>query len=315
MLEATAAQLRAAGDDSKKHDISCNLVGVSPDPSGNAVLEWNASSESNPNGTPHKVYIDLITKPGTTLFSLAQGTTKMSDKQQIIRNADVKYFCTCKDFQYGGPWYNATHITNSLSEGHTPETGESDSSRNTPPDKRDPERKHLYCKHVKTVFTLLGTNTLTIMKMAKNTVVQPPKPEQAKQAAQAEQSEPNKPVPQTDPADRTASMTADESKQVLNKLGMIESQVKTPEIQKGLDDMAANIEPGQMTDDVKTAPLKGLVPYDEPDYVAKQREEDDAMDTQEQKPYSQFPDYEMDASNSMFDVPLDDDEETNPPAP
>lgn len=55
----------------------------------------------------------------------------------LLAHGEAKIFCPCEAFQFWGPHYNLTRIKSAYGAGET-----------RPPDKRDPKRENLVCKHL-----------------------------------------------------------------------------------------------------------------------------------------------------------------------
>src|SRR5574344_735184 len=145
--------------------------GVEKDPEGQAVLHWIIPSQTKKD-VNYDCYIDIVPK-GASLFSLAGGASKMRQKADILKNADVKCFCTCPDFNWSGAIYNMKHGKDSLSTGHIHSNGVPEGGEDIPPDIRDPERKHFLCKHLVSAFNGTMLNAAYIMKQVRDTKFAP----------------------------------------------------------------------------------------------------------------------------------------------
>lgn len=141
--------------------------GVEKDPEGQAVLHWTIPSQTK-RDVNYDCFIDIIPKQ-STLFSLANGSYRMRQKMDILKNADVKCFCTCPDFNWSGAMYNMKHGKDSLSAGHAPGNGVPEGGEDIPPDIRDPKRQHFLCKHLVSAFNGTMLNAAYIMKQVRDT--------------------------------------------------------------------------------------------------------------------------------------------------
>lgn len=169
-LEATQADLlnKMRKDDpsiAKSKGMGHTYIGINRDRNGDAVVKWNIPSQSTP-GKLYDVFIGVIPKD-VSLFALAQNSKgDIRTRQAILRNADVKCFCSCKWFNYGGIAYNLKHGLDSYSYDHKSSDDVPDGS-DIPPDVRDPERKHVLCKHLVAAFKGMSTNATRIVSDAK----------------------------------------------------------------------------------------------------------------------------------------------------
>lgn len=139
--------------------------GISRNQQGQAVLEFAVPSASNP-GRRYQCYIS-VEPPQETLFVLAHADGNTAEKMAMIKNADVKCFCTCPDFNWSGMKYNMKHRYDGYEEGHTSMSGVPDGS-DIRPKVRDPRGKNTVCKHLLACFNGILLSAPTIMKAARN---------------------------------------------------------------------------------------------------------------------------------------------------
>lgn len=149
--------------------------GVTADNDGNTVVIFKIPSSKNKNANPadYKFYycfIDIIPKD-TTLFNLAKAKAKLSERMQILKDADIKFFCTCPDFNWSGMKYNLKHVYDSYLSGYESIEGVPSGGEDIPPKVRDPHHQHRVCKHLLAAFNAVLTNWMTIIKAAKNYTV------------------------------------------------------------------------------------------------------------------------------------------------
>lgn len=151
---------------------------------GHAVLKWEVPSASTP-GKNYECYIGVI-PDGPSLFALAHGGGNMARKIQLIKDADVKCFCTCPDFNYSGARYNMKHKYGGYLQGHEEDSDVEDGSDIAP--KRGGD--HVVCKHLLACFSGMLTNAGAIMKMAREARFPAiPEPEQPEVLNQGERGE------------------------------------------------------------------------------------------------------------------------------
>lgn len=163
ILEANMATLSAPVDDGRRDrakDVTRFFKNITRNSEGHAVLIWDTKTVSN--GHQYKCYI-AIEPDGATLFQLAHAANKIKNAIQMLRTADVKCFCTCKDFRYSGAEYNLKHKHDSLEIDHS-----NRESADINPKVRDPEGKHTLCKHLYSCFNGVMTNAPSIMAKARN---------------------------------------------------------------------------------------------------------------------------------------------------
>lgn len=160
--EATMADLSAPVDSGRRDrakSVQHHFNKVDRNSEGHAVLIWDTVTGGS--GHRYKCYIS-VEPDGNTLFQLAHGAKKLRTAMDLIRNADVKCFCTCKDFKFSGAEYNMKHRHGSIEPDHA-----SRDSSDIVPSVRDPEGKHTLCKHLYSCFNGILTNAPTIMKQAR----------------------------------------------------------------------------------------------------------------------------------------------------
>lgn len=138
--------------------------GISRNHRGQAVLEWEVPSSSDP-GKNYSCYIS-IEPPHGSLFVLASAGGKVADKAKLIKDADVRCFCTCPDFNWSGMKYNMKHRYDGYEDGHTSEEGVPDGS-DIRPKHRDPRGKNTVCKHLLACFNGILLSAPVIMKSAR----------------------------------------------------------------------------------------------------------------------------------------------------
>lgn len=138
--------------------------GIDRNSSGHAVTKWLVPSASHP-GKKWSCYISIEPSHGT-LFSAAQGSGRLSDRMALIKNADVRCFCTCPDFKYSGAAYNMKHLYDGYEPGHSSADGGT-TGEDIPPNQRDPGREHMVCKHLLASFKGIMLNAARIIKDAR----------------------------------------------------------------------------------------------------------------------------------------------------
>ena len=162
-MEATKADLIKKADPdrvSRSKVLEHHFTKISRNSRGQAVLEWKVPSASDP-GTEYDCYISIEPKRGT-LFVLASAGGKIQDKMRLVKDADVRCFCTCKDFRYSGAGANLASKYDAFEDGH----GDT-SWTSIAPTVRDPERKQTLCKHLISCLNGIPMNAGTIIKAAR----------------------------------------------------------------------------------------------------------------------------------------------------
>ena len=163
LIETDLATARKAADPSKAiraKVLERHFKKISRNHRGHAVIEWAVPSASDPSKS-YDCYISVEPKHGT-LFTLASAGGKVADKMQLVRQADVRCFCTCPDYRYSGAAYNMNSKYDALEDGH----GERDWV-NIRPTVRDPEGRQTLCKHLIACCDGIGTNASVILKAAR----------------------------------------------------------------------------------------------------------------------------------------------------
>lgn len=166
MLEATAANL-ATGADAGRIARSKGLLhyykGLAKDREGNVVIRWKVPSQTKEN-LLYDCYVAIVPKNGVSLFSLAKSRKNLKYRMSVIKDADIKCFCSCPDFNWSGARYN-NNVRGTLEHGFESIPGVPDGS-SIKPVVRDPHGKMLVCKHLLAAFNGMKTNAATIMKDA-----------------------------------------------------------------------------------------------------------------------------------------------------
>lgn len=144
--------------------LTRKFTGISRNERGQAVTEWQVPSASDP-GKVYDCYISVEPKQGT-LFTLASGKGNLKTRMELIKDADVRCFCTCPDFNWSGAKYNMKHRYDGYETGHNSVDGVPDGS-DIRPNVRDPKGRNTLCKHLMTCFTGMLTSAQVIMKAAR----------------------------------------------------------------------------------------------------------------------------------------------------
>lgn len=167
MLENNMAYYSRKTDGGRKlrsKEITRHFVKISRNPQGQAVTEWKVPSASDP-GKTYDCYISVEPKQGT-LFTVAHSKGDLKTRIQLIKDADVRCFCTCPDFNWSGMKYNMKHRYDGYEDGHTSADGVPDGS-DIRPKVKDPKGKRTVCKHLLSCFTGMLTSAQVIMKAAR----------------------------------------------------------------------------------------------------------------------------------------------------
>lgn len=282
--------------------------GVMADNEGNTVVKFKIPSSKNKNASNPRDYkfyycfIDIIPK-NTTLFNLAKAKAKLGERIQILKDADIKFFCTCPDFNWSGMKYNAKHINHSFISGQHASDARDDHGEDIDPIVRDPEHKTTMCKHLVAACSGLLTNATSIMKDARNFVPEkkeePEKPiemplgkkEEPKQKEAEEQAKeffeevPGFKTEETTEALNTLADTMSEEAKENPGLGVIGDN-------QNVDDTAET-----SSDEIEGDPSLGII-----------GETTKPEETQEAKP-NNLADFASESELDMYNQPVDDEPE------
>ena len=230
------------------------FTGLTRGPAGDAVLQWHVPSQSDPS-TVYECYVSIQPK-GMSLFAVANNVRDLRSRVLALKNADVKCFCPCKDFQYSGAAYNMKHLDDGFAEGH------GNAGADIPPDVRDPNRRMRLCKHLAAVFKGVLTNAGTIMKQAKEAKFEKEEPEKVDLGPLSKQPKKETPVEETpDVISKNPETPVGETPSVIPENVNVKSDpeaipkmeglnpVKTPEIKESLDALAGTLEGAAETGD------------------------------------------------------------------
>lgn len=163
-------------DRSKK--VIVHYQRVYQDGDGQAVTEWNIPSTSGDGSYTCDVRISV---PGT-LFGLAKQKWDAKRFASAFASADVKVYCSCPDFYWGGQKYNlgpnGSVRGGKLTGNHTiPKSHGYKHEKDVvtyAPNVRDPNREHVLCKHLLGVFARFKSNAFDIMRDARRAEVDIP---------------------------------------------------------------------------------------------------------------------------------------------
>lgn len=163
IYEANMAKLAAKVDNGRKErskSLTFRYTGITKNNIGDAVVSFSVPSQSDPSKS-YDCFMAVIPK-GMSLFAVAHNQRKLNERITALKNADVKCFCTCPDFNWAGMKYNMKHKYSSYEDGHQSSEGVPDGS-DIPPRVRDPKGKNTLCKHLMAVCKGILTNASSIM--------------------------------------------------------------------------------------------------------------------------------------------------------
>jgi len=142
--------------------------GVDQGDDGQVRTFWKVES-----GTKSGKYYNCVIEfhiPGG-LFSVAKDKKSMKEIHPILAAADVKVHCSCPDFYWSGMKYNLGSngkYSGALSpKQNAGYDGEKDTV-SIKPDKRDPNRVNVLCKHLLAIKKNIGFNVSSIMRDVRN---------------------------------------------------------------------------------------------------------------------------------------------------
>lgn len=173
LMEDSFSQLKQNSDaarQSRSVGMSAKFDRLDQGQHGHARTHWKIPSQSG-NGTYDAVVeIHVPSKGG--LFALAKGKWDQKKFSRVLANSNVKVHCSCPDFYWSGMKYNLGpagkykgNLSPNQNAGHKGEPNVV--ANNLAPDNRDPDRKHVLCKHLLSVFRVFPFNASTIMSQAK----------------------------------------------------------------------------------------------------------------------------------------------------
>lgn len=291
LIESNAAFF-AKKTDSKRFNEGKKLeryfVGVSRAPDGNAVIEFQVPSRSE-KGVMRHCFIDIIPK-NTNLFTLAQTTKRLADRVKVLKDADVRCFCTCPDFNWNGMKYMMKHQYDSLSADHHSDNEEDDHGEDIAPKVRTPA----LCSHLIAALGGILTNASSIMKQVRTAP-----PVETTEPKPQEPAEPDHPIVGKANSEELSNEIVEEHNKARNEAIDLFTTggggIKTEDTQKALDALANNIEPTE--EDTETTEE-----VEDPGYglVGKANSEEQA---------NRLIDYDEEAALPMFDVPLDEEDD------
>jgi hypothetical protein len=174
ILEYTMGALANMSDDDRKNrsaGMTGKFVRVSLGADKKSTwLHWNVPSEST-SGKNYEVIVELDVPADGGFFKVAKEKARIGKKIQTLGKSDVKVYCNCPDFYWAGQKYNLGsngkygkehQSTVPLSNGYKYEKG----TVSHAPDKRDPNREHVLCKHILIVAKLMPSNAASIFAKA-----------------------------------------------------------------------------------------------------------------------------------------------------
>lgn len=130
---------------------------------------WNVNSATKDDVVYEQV-VEVIPKE-SNVFEVSKGKWDLKHFVSVIKNSDVKVYCSCPDFLWGGQKYNIGpkgSYDDSLAPGNIGDFFDGDKAVVTiAPNVRDPDREHVLCKHLIAVTKVFDANTIDIMKDAK----------------------------------------------------------------------------------------------------------------------------------------------------
>lgn len=282
--------------------------GVMADNEGNTVVKFKIPSSKNKNASNPRDYkfyycfIDIIPK-NTTLFNLAKAKAKLGERIQILKDADIKFFCTCPDFNWSGMKYNAKHINHSFISGQHASDARDDHGEDIDPIVRDPEHKTTMCKHLVAACSGLLTNATSIMKDARNFVPEKKEePEKTIEMPLGKKEEPEQKEAEEQAKEffeEVPGFKTEETTEALNTLAdtMSEEAKENPGLgvigdNQNVDDTAET-----SSDEIEGDPSLGII-----------GETTKPEETQEAKP-NNLADFASESELDMYNQPVDDEPE------
>lgn len=174
ILEYTMAALANMSDDGRKNrsvGMTAKLNKLGQSPSGAAWLYWTVPSQSDPNKS-YNTIVELDVPGQGGFFTVAKEKARIGKKIQTLGKSDVKVYCDCPDFYWAGQKYNLGPSGKYGKENVSAVPGQVANYKydkgtvTYAPDKRDPNREHVLCKHILAVARVLPANAATIFSRA-----------------------------------------------------------------------------------------------------------------------------------------------------
>ena len=282
--------------------------GVMADNEGNTVVKFKIPSSKNKNASNPRDYkfyycfIDIIPK-NTTLFNLAKAKAKLGERIQILKDADIKFFCTCPDFNWSGMKYNAKHINHSFISGQHASDARDDHGEDIDPIVRDPEHKTTMCKHLVAACSGLLTNATSIMKDARNFVPEkkeePEKPIEMPLGKKEEPEQKEAEEQAKEFFEEVPGFKTEETTEALNTLAdtMSEEAKENPGLGVIGDNQNVDDTVETSSDEIEGDPSLGII-----------GETTKPEETQEAKP-NNLADFASESELDMYNQPVDDEPE------
>jgi len=175
LMEYSLMDLHDMSDDGRRTrslDLTAVYAFLDQGQSGHARTHWAVPSQSGTQD--YECIVEFHVPVVGGLFGVARkhkGVRKsVAAVSDAFAESEVKVYCNCKDFYWSGMKYNLGpkgDYKNALSPGHNAGHKYEKTVVTHAPDKRDPERKHIMCKHLLAVVYEFGNNAKAIMKDAK----------------------------------------------------------------------------------------------------------------------------------------------------
>lgn len=164
LLEDTFSDLKQKSDDGRRNraaGMTAFYQGIEQSSDGQAKTIWRVPSQSD-RSVNYQSVVEIVVPTAGGLFGIAQSRWDPKRFANILKESDVRVSCTCPDFWWGGQTYNLG--ANGKYKGNLSSGAK---STDLPPDIRDPERKHVLCKHLIAVFNVFPANSFKIMSDAR----------------------------------------------------------------------------------------------------------------------------------------------------
>lgn len=173
IMEYTFSELRNASDDARKararfgSGLVVNYQSGTLDQSKDGHVRTHWIVENKNKGTAYSQVVQIRVPVAGGLFSFASSKKRnLKEVSDALAKAEIRVHCSCPDFYWSGMKYNLG--PNGPMKGalaHDIHAGLPREQRNPEyPDERDPEGKHVLCKHLIALMSVLPTNASSIMK-------------------------------------------------------------------------------------------------------------------------------------------------------
>lgn len=172
ILEYNYKELTNMSDDRRKgraKTIPAFYQNIDQGKDGHARTHWKVPSQSD-STVKYDCIVELHVPIIGGLFAIAKQKWNMKSFMDVFKKSDVKVYCSCPDFFWGGEKHNlGPHgvYKGALSPGNVGPYRHDQAIVSKTPDVRDPNHEHVLCKHLLAVMNVFPANASDIMSQAR----------------------------------------------------------------------------------------------------------------------------------------------------